>query len=111
MHCGVAQRREEIELTIAISSRCAWCLHSHQAASAIVPKHRRGDAEPVPKNGDFSICVYCGRFSIFDKGTIGGLRKPTPAEIDDLDRDPIAKVTRRAWLDAKLKLAAKGTLQ
>ena len=39
----------------------------------------------VPHDGDFSLCAYCGAWSIFDGGA---LREPTPDEATLIARDP-----------------------
>lgn len=44
-----------------------------------------GALPAVPHDGDYSLCAYCGAWSVFDGA---GLRAPTPAEIAEIEADP-----------------------
>ena len=47
--------------------------------------HTAADAMPrVPHGGDFSLCLYCRTWSIFEDGA---LRTPTPEEQACIDAD------------------------
>lgn len=45
-----------------------------------------GRDKAVPKEGDFSVCIYCGFPGIFTAGL--DLRGPTPEEWAEIDKDP-----------------------
>jgi hypothetical protein len=44
-----------------------------------------GEQPNSPKDGDYSVCLYCGTWSVFEHG---GLRAPTCAETLELVTDP-----------------------
>ncbi len=56
--------------------KCARCNHKIDACTSI----RELGAEP--KDGDFSICAYCGDLAIFESGTLRELKE---SDIDKFD--------------------------
>jgi len=55
----------------------------------------------VPHDGDFTLCLYCGEWSVFEGGA---LREPTPDEAALIAADPAcirASVVRRAVMSKR----------
>lgn len=57
------------------------------------------DEALVPRAGDFSLCIGCGGFMVFDRGLI--VRKPTPEEAVELEISSEARRIIAAWLKVK----------
>jgi hypothetical protein len=78
-------------------SLCPWCGKRHDLIDAVVTKEEAKTLkeEPRAENGDATVCLGCGQFSIFDdKVRPGGLRFPTKEESEDIHAtDMVAKVT------------------
>lgn len=57
-----------------------------------------GDNEP--HHGDFSICMPCGEWMVFDlrRGQRNTLRKPTPRERLEIESNPDCQLLRKRWL-------------
>jgi hypothetical protein len=51
-----------------------------------------GSVLRVPHDGDWSLCGYCGLWSVFDGGA---LREPTPDEADEIATNPEAMEAAR----------------
>lgn len=59
---------------------CRRCGHSNEAHT-----HANASIPAVPHDGDFSLCLYCGEWSVFERGA---LREPTSAEQKIIRDDP-----------------------
>jgi hypothetical protein len=70
---------------------CRFCGAANDAAANPFGAERPGD-------GDFTMCLYCGEWSVFDGAAAGGTRKPTSAEYDEIAADPTARRMRAAWV-------------
>lgn len=55
----------------------------------------------MPEDGDLSLCIGCGEFSIFDPAMATGLRKPNTLEYESIANNPHARLAREAWLKVK----------
>lgn len=83
-------------------TRCWLCGAVHTAASAIAEGSVIGP-EPVPSDGDSTLCVSCGSWGIFAANTIDGLREPTPAEARQIRRNKLCQLTAEAWLQVRAR--------
>jgi hypothetical protein len=81
-------------MTHEIQSYCSYCGKLHDRTSAVAPKgkYRR---EPMPEEGDITLCFDCGEWSVYDSQ--GQLRKPTEQERIHLRNDIIASQVHEAW--------------
>ncbi|MEJ6847493.1 hypothetical protein V3589_14895 [Sinorhizobium fredii] len=73
---------------------CPFCAQRYDAASAIA-----GNADPV--NGDVTLCMNCGEWSMFDASVPGGLRKPSDSEYEVIVANPITGKARKVWQQMK----------
>ncbi|WP_042776354.1 hypothetical protein [Sinorhizobium fredii] len=71
---------------------CPFCNRRLDAATAI-------EGDLPPRNGDFSLCIKCGEWSIFDARREGGLRPPNHREYVELLKDDVAITMREIWLN------------
>jgi hypothetical protein len=55
-----------------------------------------GDSD-TPANGDVSICFHCASVSIFDDTREEGLRRPTPAERQEIANTADIQRALAAW--------------
>ena len=78
------------------------CPHCGYVADRAGEMHDDGSS---PKDGDVSLCIGCGGFSIFEAALHDGLRKPTLEEKLDIAADPECFKLHWAWqrLQAKRK--------
>ena len=70
-------------MTTLFPATCPICGYQVDAHSAV------GEHDAIPSDGAISICIACGEPSVFT-AVLGGalaLRRPTPAERDDILRD------------------------
>lgn len=70
-------------MTRLLRSRCPWCGHRHELATAVTTKEERRTLteEPTPGvNDSFSFCMGCGEVAVFDLTLPGKLRFPTMEE-------------------------------
>lgn len=72
---------------------CPHCGAVHECHSDPLNK------DAVPKDGDISVCIDCGEFSIFDLRE-RCLRLPTDEEMHDLDTNIDVALFRAAWREA-----------
>lgn len=57
-----------------------------------------GDEEDhMPEDGDVTLCIGCGSFSVFDSSAKGGLRKPSPTDLEEIALEPELRRVWRAW--------------
>lgn len=69
---------------------CPWCNTRHPAASNVDK-----DFHHAPKPGHVTLCIDCGRWSVFRKD--GSLRKPTPNELRAYTDNPEMRRVWAAW--------------
>lgn len=77
---------------LAFSSRCPVCDTCHDYQTSV----KRGD-DPVPEDGDLTLCIACGSLLYFDMEIDGCLRLPTAAEQAVIDADPELSTIRSVW--------------
>jgi hypothetical protein len=80
---------------VELITTCAWCATRHAMATGL------GAGVVLPGDGDATLCFTCGKINIFDGTAAGGLRKPTAAETNMLDRDETVATILRAWSTVK----------
>ena len=51
-----------------------------------------------PRDGDISLCITCGQFSIFDHRQPGQQRAPTAQELGVILRDERCRFARAHWI-------------
>jgi hypothetical protein len=68
-------------------STCTGCGHALTASSGV-------GNDDVPDPGSVSICVYCGKMTVFDENLM--LREPTEAERKEILEEPCVQAARRA---------------
>lgn len=56
------------------------------------------DPTAAPADDDFSLCIGCGEWGVFQASAPGGLRKPTDDEYVELVAAPEMARMRRAWV-------------
>jgi len=59
------------------------------------------DPTARPVDGDYSICIGCGEWGVFEGSAAGGLRKPTDAEYGEIVATPEMTRMRHAWVAMK----------
>ncbi len=72
---------------------CPWCLCEHDLVAELVD-----EGAPVPYEGALSLCIRCGKFSLFTETLT--LRRPTRDEQREYDTDPHLVQVRLAWMEA-----------
>ncbi len=50
------------------------------------------DPEAVPRDGDLSLCFYCGKVTMFDKGNLRNLTQEEEETLSDDIRREIEKI-------------------
>jgi hypothetical protein len=80
---------------VELTTTCAWCATRHEMATGV------GASVVLPGDGDATLCFTCGEINIFDRTAAGGLRKPTAAETNMLDRDETVAKILHAWSTVK----------
>jgi hypothetical protein len=70
---------------------CPFCAAQCDAASEVM------DTDDAPTDGDISLCLYCGQFSMFKRDAPGGLRVPTRREAREITRDADLQRLHAAW--------------
>lgn len=76
-------------------SVCPWCEKRHDLVSGIAEKGTK--KEPIPHNGDVTLCVGCGELSVFDDSAKGGLRFPTQEEVKAIEDSHLATRVRQTF--------------
>lgn len=79
---------------------CPYCGKHNDLTSHIGTDTKRrdigqGDEEVMPSDGDITMCISCGKWSVFDNGK---LRHVTEAEAEMLARSPIVVAATVAWI-------------
>lgn len=75
-------------LKATLDAKCPHCGYKFEATTCVSGKS-------APKNGDFSFCIKCGEWSIFDEG---GVRVPTIDEYIVIGTTDKARQVREEWL-------------
>ena len=70
---------------------CPFCSRCNELASP-------ASGELEPEDGDFTLCIGCGEWSVFDSRWSSGTRKPTFAEYQQIVANPMMSKARAAWL-------------
>lgn len=73
--------------------RCPFCTHAFEAATGVT-------GEAAPDNGDFTICIACGEWAVFDATAPGKLRKPSDGEYTKIAADPVMSRMHGIWKDS-----------
>jgi len=75
---------------------CAHCGYKHDAHGGM-----NADTLEVvnakPGTGDFSFCVNCGRFCVYDFSVAGNLRKPNSEENIVIANDKACRFLEMKW--------------
>lgn len=87
-------------MTLMYNSTCPFCGKVSELASGIT-KAGEVTKEPTPENGDATLCVSCGEWSIVDDTRSDNLRKPTSSEYENIANNKICTAAREAWVRAK----------
>jgi hypothetical protein len=66
-----------------------------------------GKVPAVPHNGDFSFCIDCGQWGIFETN---GQRLPDARETADIANNPLCRKMHEAWQDT-MRARTKGKKQ
>src|SRR6187399_588617 len=88
--------------TFKHKTRCWSCGHENDTVSSVVE-----DKQERPENGNFSFCIYCGEFSIFDDTYPDNLRKPNPQENWEIAHDKELERLRISWYLATKLIGGK----
>jgi hypothetical protein len=56
------------------------------------------DEAAAPNNGDFTICIRCGEWGVFEEAAPGGLRKPSEGEYLEIGERPDLRQLRAAYI-------------
>ena len=83
-------------MTHSLTTLCAFCGNEHDRTTAVT-EAGTARTEPYPVEGDVTLCIRCGEFSVFDSRVAGGLRRPTPDEREQLDHNPHVQTVVQAW--------------
>jgi hypothetical protein len=75
---------------------CPWCGKHHDLASAAAEDGDKG-VRMKPVDGDVTLCIGCGNWSIFERKAAGGLRKPNYEERQHMRMDRLMRRVQRAW--------------
>lgn len=89
-----------LENETKVDARCPHCNRKHELATCV-------DADATPKDGDFSLCIKCGEWAIFDHKSPGHLRSPTVDEYLHIGQSETMRKTRAAWVTMKEKIDKK----
>ena len=88
--------------TFKHKTRCWSCGHENDTVSSVVE-----DKQERPENGNFSFCIYCGEFSIFDDTYPDNLRKPNPQENWEIAHDKELERLKISWYLATKLIGGK----
>jgi hypothetical protein len=83
-------------MTLALSHVCPNCGRFQELTSAVTEKGKY-TKEPRPQRGDFSLCIICGEWGVFDDRRPGGMRKPNMSEKMLFQTEPIYRKIQDAW--------------
>lgn len=74
---------------------CPFCGKDNPVAAPLPGKTNK------PKNGDYSFCIGCGEWAIFDTHQSSNVRKPRFADYIKIVDDPRLAAVRQAWLQTR----------
>lgn len=83
-------------MTVDHPTRCPYCRAVHEAATGVT-------GAVSPNDGDISMCIQCGRLSIFEDAAPHGTRKPTEHEFKQLLENDEIKLLLAAYKRIKGK--------
>lgn len=86
-------------MTLSHKSTCPFCGKTNDLSSGVTKAGVTN--EPMPKNGDVTLCIGCGEWSIVDDTRSDNLRKPTSLEYENIAADEICQKVREAWVQTK----------
>jgi hypothetical protein len=75
-----------------IFHKCPYCGEWHDAVAVMDDKQPR-----KIRTGDFSFCIDCGEFAVFDHAADGLTRKPTVLETVEIVNDASMQTLKAAW--------------
>jgi hypothetical protein len=76
---------------IATNTVCPFCEAKFECVSSL------SNTGPRPRDGDFSICIDCGEWMVFDNRMENGMRKPFPDEYEVLGTHSRCRAVKEAW--------------
>ena len=82
-------------MAVKHKAKCWRCNRKHTAATGAF------DTEAVPKDGDITLCIRCGEWSIFESSDPSGIRKPTDEEFIEIGQNKACSRLRYAWTKLK----------
>jgi hypothetical protein len=85
---------------VAGAMECRLCGKDLSAAAVVGYKNMR------PKDGDLSICIYCGTLAFY-ANNVTALRVPTDSEMQEIKRTHRWKELEAARLEAARRMQAK----
>ena len=91
-------------MTRELAHVCPYCGKRQELTTEVRKKGEGPPVEAVPRHGDVSFCLTCGRFSRFAPAKRGGLRRLSVAEADEVARRPLLQEIFAGWLVAKGRL-------
>ena len=84
-------------MAVKHKAKCWRCGRKHTAATGAF------DKSLVPKDGDITLCIRCGEWSVFASTDPSGIRRPTIEEFMEIGEDPRCRKLRDAWTKLKRK--------
>lgn len=87
-----------MDIVHELSTICPFCLYA--CTSATPADH---DHESAPEDGDISLCIKCGEWSVFDSAQAHKMRKPSWPEYQRIAADKELRRMRGAWLIVQRK--------
>lgn len=88
---------------IELQTRCPFCAYRHDGASFV---GRPGEPRVKPHAGAVSVCIACGKVSVFEDDFVGlRLREPNAEEQTAIDDDDVIREVLKAWTATRAKHA------
>lgn len=86
-------------MTLLHDSTCPFCGKVNELSDGVT---KAGvTKEPTPTNGDITLCVTCGEWSIVDDTRSDNLRKPSMQEYEIIAKNEVCQKVRDAWVQTK----------
>lgn len=76
------------------STTCPWCGKDNDRATGF------SEGAVTPSDGDLSLCIGCGEWSVFDSSASIGCRKPTDSELAEIATNSDCQRAREAFVAA-----------
>ena len=83
-------------MTADFISHCPWCGKHFDAATCVGEDAAKN---PLPENGDLSLCIACGEWAVFERKAKGGQRKPNKEEYNYIIENNDTRLLRETWFD------------